>query len=171
MEDFYQVLFSVPGEKGIFGPHVHVVMDNVDRKTRSRMMSGIRSRDTKPEVVLRSLLHRRGYRFRIHVRDLPGTPDIVMPKWNVVIQVHGCFWHRHQGCKKASTPSSNQEFWQAKFNRNIQRDKEVVACLHSLGWRTLVVWECSLDRSRQVDPVPAIDTFIQHSRSHYGEVG
>ena len=108
--------------------------DIVSPETRSRMMSGIRGRNTRPELVLRSALHARGFRFRLHVRDLPGKPDLVFPKHRAVIQVHGCFWHRH-GCKKTTNPSTNSEFWALKFRQNVERDVKTEAELVELGWR------------------------------------
>ncbi|WP_338501531.1 DNA mismatch endonuclease Vsr [Sphingomonas kaistensis] len=118
--------------------------DVVDRTTRSRMMANIRGKNTKPEVELRSALHRRGLRFRIHDKRLPGRPDIVFPKYKAVVHVHGCYWHRHRGCRFATTPSSNIEFWQAKFNSNVDRDWKTDRALKEAGWRTFVVWECSM---------------------------
>jgi DNA mismatch endonuclease (patch repair protein) len=120
--------------------------DVVDRATRSRMMSGIRGRDTKPEKQVRSFLHRAGLRFRLHA-SLPGKPDLVFPKHRAVAFVHGCFWHRHAGCRYATTPSSNVDFWQAKFDANVARDKRVTRQLRKAGWRVLVVWECQLSSS------------------------
>jgi DNA mismatch endonuclease (patch repair protein) len=105
-------------------------------------MSRIRDRDTKPELALRSLLHRLGYRFRLHRKELPGRPDIVLPKYRSVIFVHGCFWHRHSGCRYAYTPKSRVEFWQNKFETNQVRDRSKRRELFELGWRVLVVWEC-----------------------------
>jgi len=116
--------------------------DNTDPATRSRVMSRIRGYDTTPEKAVRSYLHRAGYRFRLHVKDLPGSPDIVLPKWKTVVFVHGCFWHRHLGCLKAYTPKSNVEFWTAKFQANVGRDIRKSRELKRLGWRVLVVWEC-----------------------------
>lgn len=113
-------------------------------------MAGIKRRDTKPEVAVRSWLHRAGFRFRLHRRDLPGSPDIVLPRWNAVIFVHGCYWHRHAGCPKAATPHTRQRFWNAKFAANIERDRRNLLALRRLGWRVKVVWECSLG-SRQLD--------------------
>jgi len=105
-------------------------------------MSRIRGGDTGPERLVRSLLHRMGFRFRLHRADLPGRPDIVLPKWRVAVLVHGCFWHRHGGCAFAYTPKSRNEFWNRKFQLNMARDKVVLRRLRSLGWRVLVVWEC-----------------------------
>ena len=130
------------------------MVDVVDRATRSRMMSGIRGRDTKPEITLRRLLHRAGLRFRLHSRDLPGRPDVVFPWRKAAIFVHGCFWHRHEGCHWCSTPASNSDFWSAKFGRNVERDAEAIAELHAIGWRTATVWECAL-RGDQLDVTAA----------------
>ena len=109
---------------------------------RSRNMSAIKSKNTKPEIAVRKLLHSMGYRFRLHRKDLPGSPDIVLPKYKTVIFVHGCFWHRHQNCKYASTPKTRQEFWEAKFRENINRDKLNQENLSSKGWKIIIVWEC-----------------------------
>lgn len=122
--------------------------DIVDRATRSRMMSGIRGRDTKPEVVVRKYLHAQGLRYRIAPKNLPGKPDIVLPKYRTVVFVHGCFWHRHSGCRYAATPSSNVEFWNRKFVANIERDKEVKRLLRKARWQVLVIWECQLKPTR-----------------------
>lgn len=119
-------------------------MDNVSKEKRSWIMSQVKGRDTKPEIVVRSLLHRLGYRFRINRRDLPGKPDIVLPKYHTVIFVHGCFWHRHIGCKRATTPSSNTAYWKHKFDLNVSRDEANKALLEELGWNVIVIWECEL---------------------------
>ncbi len=115
-------------------------------------MSRIRGRDTGPEIAVRSRLHRLGFRFRLQVKDLPGHPDIVLPRHRAVVLVHGCFWHRHRGCKFAYTPKSRKRFWLAKFQANIRRDRSVLKELQRLGWRTLVVWECAVG---QVDVLDA----------------
>lgn len=120
-------------------------MDRLTKDRRSWNMSRIRSRDTTPERVVRSLLHRLGYRFRLHRRDLPGNPDIVLPKYRVAILVHGCFWHRHQGCRFAYMPKTRTGFWRKKFDANIRRDMEARMMLRKLGWRVAIVWECELD--------------------------
>ena len=112
-------------------------------------MSRIRSRNTNPEKQLRSLLHRAGYRFRINVKKLPGSPDIVLPKYRTVIFVHGCFWHRHAGCKYAYTPKSSMEFWDNKFQGTVERDLKKTKTLETSGWRVLVVWECALESNAQ----------------------
>lgn len=117
--------------------------DIVDSKTRSRMMSGIRSKDTQPEVLIRKLLHSRGFRFRLHVRRLPGKPDIVLKKHRAVIFVHGCFWHQHH-CRLFRWPSTRPEFWKAKLGRNCEIDARAIRELQSQGWRTCIIWECSV---------------------------
>src|SRR5690606_7498273 len=118
-------------------------MDVVDRATRSRMMSGIRGKDTKPELAVRSFLHRAGLRFRLHAR-LPGKPDLALPRYRTVVFVHGCFWHRHEGCRYATTPASNAGFWQEKFAANVQRGARVKRQLEEAGWRVETVWACQL---------------------------
>ena len=111
---------------------------------RSRNMSAIKSKNTKPEIAVRRLLHSMGYRFRLHRKDLPGSPDIVLPKYKTVIFVHGCFWHRHENCKYATTPKTRPAFWESKFNENIRRDRTNQNNLIKLGWKVLVIWECDL---------------------------
>lgn len=119
-------------------------MDHLTVKERSWNMSRIRSCDTKPEIIVRSILHSLGYRFRLHRNDLPGRPDIVLPKYRTVILVHGCFWHRHKYCKYAYNPKSRINFWQNKFLENIKRDRKTRSALHKAGWKVIVVWECEL---------------------------
>lgn len=114
---------------------------------RSRMMANIRGRNTWPERSLRSLLFARGYRYRLHVKKLPGCPDLVFPKYRAVVFVHGCFWHRHEGCRYTTTPKTNVEFWEQKLKENIDRDGRHLEMLRSLGWRVAVVWECALKHS------------------------
>lgn len=118
--------------------------DIVSPTVRSAMMSRIRGKNSRPELALRRQLFAAGYRFRLHRRDLPGSPDIVLPKHGAVIFVHGCFWHRHGGCAKATTPASNCEFWEAKFMANVERDAAVIERLGVLGWRVAIVWECAI---------------------------
>lgn len=117
--------------------------DVVDSTTRSRMMSAIRGQDTKPELLVRRLLHRQGYRFRLHVRELPGKPDIVLPKYHAVIFVNGCFWHGHD-CHLFRLPATRQDFWEEKIRKNRERDERDRHNLQQSGWRTLTVWECAL---------------------------
>jgi DNA mismatch endonuclease, patch repair protein len=109
---------------------------------RSALMSRIQGKNTKPEIIVRRLAHALGYRFRLHRRDLPGSPDLVFPRLGKVIFVHGCFWHRHSRCKYAYSPKSNNAFWEKKFSNNIERDREVIKKLRKLGWDVLVIWEC-----------------------------
>lgn len=124
--------------------------DTVDATTRSRMMSGIRARNTKPEIIIRSLLHRQGFRFRLHARELPGKPDIVLPRFRAVIFVHGCFWHGHD-CPLFKWPGTRPEFWRDKIGRNQTNDRKAIDALQKNGWRIGVVWECALrDKNRDV---------------------
>jgi len=121
-------------------------MDIWSVEKRSVVMARIRGRNTKPELIVRSLLHRSGVRFSLRRRDLPGKPDIVLPKYGTAIFVHGCFWHRHKGCKVATTPKSHEAFWLAKFAANAQRDKRNQRDLKKAGWKVLVLWECEVMR-------------------------
>ena len=116
--------------------------DRISPEHRSWNMSRIRNRDTKPELIVRSLLHRMGYRFRLHRKDLPGKPDIVLPMYHTAVFVHGCFWHRHPCCQLAYTPRSRVEFWKDKFDSNVLRDKQARRNLTMLGWKVVVIWEC-----------------------------
>jgi DNA mismatch endonuclease (patch repair protein) len=120
------------------------VTDIVDSATRRRMMQGIRSRDTQPELLVRRGLHSRGFRYVLGGRGLPGRPDLVFPSRAVVVFVHGCFWHRHLGCRFAYAPSTRIDFWTSKFEANVRRDHRQQAQLRELGWKVLIVWECEL---------------------------
>ncbi|MGO8669990.1 MAG: very short patch repair endonuclease [Capsulimonadaceae bacterium] len=111
---------------------------------RSAIMSRVRAKDTKPELAVRRLLHNLGYRFRLHRTDLPGTPDIVLPRFRAVILVHGCFWHGHEGCKKSALPTSNEAFWSGKIGQNIARDRDQMSSLTAAGWRVISVWQCEI---------------------------
>ena len=120
---------------------------------RSRNMSAIKSKNTKPEIKVRKVLHSMGYRFRLHSKNLPGSPDIVLSKFKTVIFVHGCFWHRHENCKYASIPKTRQEFWNKKFIENIKRDAEIQEKIKNLNWRSVVIWECetkNIDNLRKI---------------------
>ena len=125
-------------------------MDNLTPSARSQNMARIRSRNSKPELAVRSLLHRSGFRFRLHRKDLPGTPDIVLPKYNAAVFVHGCYWHRHKGCKYAYVPKSRVEFWMSKFEENTTRDERNINSLKTLGWHVLVVWECEVRHTEEL---------------------
>lgn len=121
--------------------------DILTPKQRSELMSKVRSRDTKPEWILRCGLHRLGIRYRLKNKHLAGNPDLVFPKFHAAVFVHGCYWHRHKGCKDASIPKTNVDFWEKKFIENIERDRRAIDQLENNGWRTLVVWECELTRN------------------------
>ena len=116
---------------------------------RSAVMSRVKSKNTKPEVRVRSALHRMGYRFRLHRKDLPGNPDIVLPKHRTIVFVHGCFWHQHPGCRKATVPQNNREYWEKKLGRNVERDARARQALAKQGWRVLTLWECELPRDEE----------------------
>jgi len=117
-------------------------MDVMSPAQRSSMMSSVRSRNTRPEVAVRKAAHSMGLRFRLHRRALPGSPDVVFPRWRIALFVHGCFWHRHEGCVLAATPKTRPEFWSAKFSANEKRDSRVTSDLLRLGWEVEVIWEC-----------------------------
>ena len=118
--------------------------DTVDSKVRSRMMSGIKAKNTKPEMLVRRYLHGMGFRYKLHNSSLPGKPDIVLPKYRTIVFVHGCFWHRHSGCMLAYTPKSNVEAWQKKFVDNVMRDNKILAELANTDWQVIIIWECDL---------------------------
>lgn len=124
--------------------------DIVDKETRSRMMAGIKGKDTNPELLLRRFLFKSGFRYRLHAPNVVGKPDLVLPKYKLVIFVHGCFWHRHKGCKLAYIPKSNVERWLNKFSDNVRRDANQVHQLISSGWKVLIIWECGL-RQNEID--------------------
>jgi DNA mismatch endonuclease (patch repair protein) len=117
-------------------------MDRLTAERRSWNMSRVKGRNTAPELKVRSLLHRLGFRFSLRRRDLPGRPDIVLPKYGAAIFVHGCFWHRHENCRKSTLPKTRREFWLAKLSGNVERDRRNVIALSQLGWKVLTVWEC-----------------------------
>lgn len=124
--------------------------DSLSKAKRSWNMSRVRSKDTKPELLVRSLLHRSGYRFRLHKAGLPGKPDIVLTKHKTVIFVHGCFWHRHSGCSDATTPKTRTAFWEKKFEENVARDKRTAIALRDLDWNVITVWECELKNAEKL---------------------
>ncbi len=131
-------------------------MDRHTPEQRSRNMAAVKSRDTKPELAIRKLLFSLGYRFRLQRRDLPGRPDIVLPKYKLAIFVNGCFWHRHEGCKIATEPKSNTDFWQAKFKSNVARDQRNYAALREMGWQVLVIWECEVKAMVKTRCIPGL---------------
>ena len=122
-------------------------------------MSHVKSKNTAPEIKLRSILHRNGFRFRLNRKDLPGKPDIVLPKYKAVIFVHGCFWHGHD-CKRGQRPQTNVEFWNKKINKNMERDKQDIIKLKELGWRVMVVWECDLKKTNEDVLVSCLKDFL-----------
>jgi len=119
-------------------------MDRITAERRSWNMSRVKGQNTAPELKVRSVLHRLGFRFSLRRRDLPGRPDIVLPKYRAAIFVHGCFWHRHENCRKSALPKTRQEFWLTKLSENVERDKRNVIALEQLGWKVLTVWECEV---------------------------
>jgi DNA mismatch endonuclease (patch repair protein) len=124
------------------------MVDTLTRAERSALMRRIRGKDTSPEWGVRRFLHRNGFRYRLRQRDLPGRPDIVLPKLRTVIFVHGCFWHRHPGCVKTSTPSTRRAFWEAKFKANVERDFRKAKELRAQGWKVVIIWECEVKETR-----------------------
>lgn len=140
--------------------------DIVSKQKRSEMMSRISSKDTQPELTVRKALHKAGYRFRLHYRSLPGKPDIVMPKYKLSIFIHGCFWHRHSGCKFAYEPKTRKEFWENKFNTNLVRDRANIDKLISKGWKVLVIWECFTKKREHIDLV----NIVEHAIHGQGKV-
>ncbi|MES2429354.1 MAG: very short patch repair endonuclease [Bacteroidota bacterium] len=121
-------------------------MDIWSKQKRSEVMSKIKGKNTKPEIILRSHLFRQGFRFRIHQKKLPGNPDIVFAKYKTAIFVHGCFWHYHKDCKEGRVPSTNSKFWKEKLEKNIARDEKQIELLRQMGWGVLVVWECEIEK-------------------------
>jgi len=142
-----------------YSKYQYVMADVFSPAKRAQVMAQIKSRNTKPERMVRSLLHRMGYRFRLHRSDLPGKPDIVLPRYQAVVFVHGCFWHRHQDCKYAYTPKSRTEFWINKLELNRLRDQKNAEALRAQGWRVFVLWECELKSIEQV--VQKLDSFLK----------
>lgn len=128
-------------------------MDRLTPNQRSANMARVRGKDTKPELAVRRALHGMGYRFRLHRRDLPGTPDIVLPRHRLALFVHGCFWHRHAGCRRCTTPQTRREFWEAKFAANVERDRRYTEALEAEGWRVGVLWECQIRSAAQLRTV------------------
>jgi DNA mismatch endonuclease (patch repair protein) len=145
------------------------VPDVHDRATRSRNMSAIKAKDTKPELMIRKILHGAGFRYRLHDKSLPRKPDLVFPKYNAVIFVHGCFWHKHQ-CHLFKWPGSRKEFWQAKINRNAEKDAESIKALQKSGWRTMTVWECCLKGKQKMEAEKLAKTIGAWLRSSSAEL-
>lgn len=135
--------------------------DIFDRETRSHIMSMIKGKDTKPEIIVRKFLHHHGYRFRLHVDKLPGKPDIVLPKYKTVIFVNGCFWHGHKGCKYFVLPKTRTDWWLNKINKTKERDTITVNKLHQTNWKVYVIWECALRPKKQEETFNALIQFLQ----------
>jgi len=146
-------------------------MDTVNKSTRSKIMSSVRQRDTGPEINLRKALHFLGYRYRLHDKKLPGSPDLIFPKFYAVIFVNGCFWHRH-GCKYSTSPSTRKKFWRDKFEANKERDKKNIETLLEKRWRILVIWECTLKIKKDKGYIQLIDMVAEwlHSDVLYKEL-
>lgn len=147
-------------------------MDIVDKATRSRMMSGIRGRNTRPEIMLRRALHSRGLRFRLHSHALPGKPDIILAKYKAALFVHGCFWHRHAGCRLSTMPATRPEFWAEKFEGNVARDQRVHRDLIAIGWRVATIWECSLRKPSDIEKAASIiESWLSDMSTYSLEIG
>ncbi|GAB7128587.1 very short patch repair endonuclease [Silvimonas sp. JCM 19000] len=148
------------------------MVDVVDAATRSRMMSGIRGKNTSPELILRHGLHARGLRYRLHVKTLPGRPDLVLPRHHAVVLIHGCFWHGH-ACRYFKVPQTRTEFWMGKIRQNQARDQRDIAALQALGWRVLVVWECAVRAAKRDAQFLLLDFVAQWLRSDAadGQIG
>ena len=135
--------------------------ERVDQ-ARSALMSRVRGKNTKPELIVRREVHALGYRFRLHRSDLPGTPDLVFPRLQKIVFIHGCFWHRHEACSRTTTPTTRASYWQEKFEQNVQRDRRNVTMLEALGWKVLVIWECeTFDRFRLAE---SLSSFLASPR-------
>jgi DNA mismatch endonuclease (patch repair protein) len=145
--------------------------DIVPPSVRSRMMAGIKGKNSQPEMLVRRMLFAAGYRFRLHRRDLPGAPDIVMPGKKIAIFVHGCFWHAHKGCKYFKVPATRPDFWAAKLQANVDRDQRAIEALTTMGWRVLCVWECA---TRRQDTVKSLEQKIVdwiNGNAQCGDIG
>ncbi|MBO9740146.1 DNA mismatch endonuclease Vsr [Xanthomonas axonopodis pv. begoniae] len=138
-----------------------LVAEKISPETRSRMMSGIKGKNTRPEIAVRSFLHRNGFRFRLHGSRLPGRPDVVLARWNAVVFVHGCFWHGHSGCRYFKLPKTRTDFWKTKIDSNSQRDALAIHRLRQAGWRVAIIWECAL----RDEPDRALDELLRFIRS------
>lgn len=147
-------------------------MDCLTREQRRRNMSRIRAKDTKPEMLVRSGLHSRGLRFKLHSKDVPGKPDLVFPRFSTVLLVNGCFWHGH-GCSLFKWPKTRASFWREKINSNIERDRHTLAALRESGWRVLVIWECALKGTQRRELADVLDTanvYIRESNAMFAEI-
>ena len=135
----------------------------MSKEERSTRMSRIRSSSTKPELILRKAIWHQGFRYKVNVKDLPGAPDIVLPKYHTVVFVHGCFWHGHKGCKTSHIPDTNSNFWLSKITRNQERDQEVWRQLEAKGWFVIIVWECQLKKAQLEETIEAVSSEIRRN--------
>ena len=138
-------------------------MDVFDKEKRSDIMAKVKGKNTKPELLVRSVLYKMGYRFRLYRKDLPGNPDITLPKFKKVIFIHGCFWHSHKNCKRSKRPTTNYEFWNKKLNKNILRDKKVIKQLNEMGWESLIIWTCEIKDINTIKQ--KLDNFLKGDNS------
>ena len=136
--------------------------DKLTPEQRRRCMSSIRSTDTKPEIIVRKFLFNEGFRYRLHTKKLPGSPDIVLAKYKTVIFINGCFWHGHKGCKKAKFPQTRTDWWQKKINTNIERDNNNYMQLKALGWHIIIIWECQLKTKVRVSTLTSLSYTLNH---------
>lgn len=143
-----------------------IMVDRISPEQRSANMSRIRSKDTAIEIKVRKYLFSKGFRFRKNVRSLPGAPDIVLPKYKTVIFVHGCYWHRHKGCKYASIPKTRTEFWLSKFERTLERDASQIASLESIGWHVHVLWECEIEKNFEVTMAKLVTVLYENANKN-----
>ncbi|MBT9096583.1 very short patch repair endonuclease [Methylovulum psychrotolerans] len=141
--------------------------DRISPEARSRTMAAIRSKNTRPEQWVRSALHRQGFRFRLHSKTLPGSPDLVLRKYHAVVFINGCFWHQHEGCKGGHIPATRAEFWAQKFARNTARDQKVLYQLKVLGWRAAIVWECGLKKRVREDTLRHLVAWLGSSAEYF----
>jgi DNA mismatch endonuclease (patch repair protein) len=143
------------------------MVDRIDSASRSRTMAAIRSKNTRPEKWVRSALHQQGFRFRLHNKKLPGSPDLVLRKHHAVIFINGCFWHQHDGCDASHLPKTRQAFWAQKFARNVARDQKVLYQLKVLGWRSAIVWECGLKRKTRADILQHLVAWLRSGAEYF----
>lgn len=142
--------------------------DIFDSATRSRVMARVQNRNTGPELILRRALHSRGLRYKLHDPALPGRPDLVFPRFGAVCFVHGCFWHRHEGCRRTTTPATNRSFWEQKFALNVRRDRKNRNALFEAGWRVGVIWECALrPKERTEDVALSVERWLKGQRREF----
>lgn len=145
-------------------------MDRLSKEKRSIVMSRIKSQNTTPERYVRTLLHRAGYRYRLNVRDLPGKPDLLMPKYHIIVDIRGCFWHLHENCPKARIPSSNNEWWHNKLKANVERDQQHVKTWNDTGWRVFIVWSCMIKHINQQNATDVANYLVLSFKRFVSEI-